>query len=194
MRPAGAVVEGMNAFDLVVQGRHRDERIDVWPDFVGVDDLGEIAHQPHDVIGILRRSVHDLASRRIFECGSGLLPKSGIVAFKHLLDRADVVRREYLPLLQQVIAFEQGVRVISDFLGLRRDEVALEQFGPVQFVRRRNDAFNFGAVLGFLKTEGPDENVLVRDGPGKAFQDREFPVRVVDAFQDSDGFQVRFGR
>src|SRR5690606_15935129 len=85
------VVEGMDAFELMMAQGHFNERIRIEKRRIVHEALQPI-HQDRNVLG-RRRSVNG-ASRSVLENRARYLAESGLVGFQYALDFQDVVQGE----------------------------------------------------------------------------------------------------
>ncbi len=106
---AVAVVERVDALELVVDQRHFDERVG-GEQFVVIDEAFEVAHERDDVVRVLRRGVDRLSGAVLQGC-SRQFADTGVVLFQLGLDLDDVVGGEQTALVHLVEADAQGLAV-----------------------------------------------------------------------------------
>ena len=151
----------MDAFELVMDQRHLDQRVSVENRPV-VDEAFQVTHQGHDDLGLLRWRV-DGVSHAILECCARQLSQAGGVALEHGLNFQNVVDREQIAFLHQVKADPQCLPVAQHLLGGGIGEGFRHGVILEQLVVRRDDVLNRGTVLGLLNGEGIDQNALIRN-------------------------------
>ena len=95
-----------------------------------------------------------------------------------------MVGGEQTALVHLVEADTQGLAVTQHFLGDRVGPVVGEEVVLKEFVMGGDDVFDGGTVLGLLHAQGVDENALVGDGGGDAFEFGQFAAGQCQFFQD----------
>lgn len=138
----------MDAFELVMDERHLDQRIGREQRVV-VDEAFQVAHQGQNLVRVLRRGV-DGASAIAFECRARQLAKAGTVALQFLLDLQDVVVGQQPGSTHGGKTNAQGLAVVSNFLGRCAAGGVGENGFAKQFVVSGDDVLDFGTVFGLL--------------------------------------------
>ncbi len=159
--PPVALVERMDALELVRNERHLEKRVRL-EGGVAMDESFQFSHQAQHILGILGRHVDDLAGP-IPQGGTRKRPEPRPVFLQHLLEPQNVVEGQEPGVRHLLEPHAQRLAVAEDLLGRRIArplglEAALEQF-----VVGGDDVFDLGTVLRFLKPQGIDENALVRN-------------------------------
>ncbi|MNQ98972.1 hypothetical protein D3C85_1146920 [compost metagenome] len=159
---AVAVVERMNAFELVVDQRHLHQWVGV-EQLVVIDELLQVTHKPDDIFRMLRRRV-DHSPHAVLQGGPGQTAQASGVALELRLNRDDLVGGQQTRLAHRAVADIQGLAVTQDFLGCRAAGGVGKSIVAEQIVMGGDDVFDGGAVLGLLHAEGIDQDALMRNG------------------------------
>lgn len=114
MRPLPSL-EGVDAFELMVDERHADERVGI-EGRVGVHEGFEVGHEVGDLGAALGRGVDDLAGVTC-ESGAGDLAEAGVVFLEDRLNFQNLVAGEEACLLDALETSPEGFAVAEDFLG-----------------------------------------------------------------------------
>ena len=169
-------------FELMVDQGHLDQRIRL-EERVVVDEPLEIRHERDDVRGILRRRVDD-SSRGVLERGTRHLPEAGAVALECFLYVLNVFRGQEPGGRDGLEAGAECLSVAEDFLRTAADGFLWKGRVAEQLVVGRDDVLDLGTVLGLLKAEGIDEDLLIRNRCRNPFQFSELPACCRQSLQD----------
>jgi hypothetical protein len=158
MRPVVAVVERMNALELVMDERHLDQWIGGTERIV--IEAFEVGHQRHDGGRILRRRI-DRVAGTVPQRGARELAEAGIVLLQLGLDTDDVIAGQEAGTSHRLEPDPQRVAVTRHLLGRGAMDGVRKSGGAEQLVGRGDDVFDGRAVLGFLQAQGADQDPLV---------------------------------
>ena len=109
-----AIVERMDALELVMDERHLDQGIGIEQRIV-IDEALKIVHEGGDLVGILGRSVNGAAGG-VLERGAGHLAETSLIFLKLGLDLEQVVQGKQACLLHGFEAAPQCLPIAEDFL------------------------------------------------------------------------------
>ncbi len=186
--PTVAVGEGVDAFELVMDDRHLDQRVEiavpappdpVLPNGIVVDEDLQRVHVCDDRVGVLRRDIDHRAGLVVLEGGARRRAKPAVGALEHLEHGND--HRVGQQTAQAVLfaeAMAQRVGIERDFLCRRGRRVFGKGARVEQLVLRGDDVLDLGARLGFLHRKHVDQDALIGDRCGTALQLGEVPVRL----------------
>jgi hypothetical protein len=182
-----AIVEGVDALELVADQRHLDQGVDR-EELGRVDKTLQTAHQLDDLGRVLRGRVNGLPAA-VLQRGAGQLAQAGVVALELALNLDDVIGGEQATVAHFFIAHTQGLAVAQHLLGGRIGKSIGQHVAFEQLVVRGDDVLDLGAVLRLLHAQGVDQDALVGDRPCHALQ---FSQRAAAAGQlPEDGRRVK---
>lgn len=187
--PAIAVRKRVDALELMVDQRHLDQRIER-ADRIVVDEALQRSHVCEHQIAVLWRHVDDGAAAVVPESGAGA-PAEPIAAPLQKLKHVDegVVADDAAARTKAVMPQLQCVAIERHFLG-RRVGLLRKQFRLEQLILRGDDILDLGTRLGLLQCQGVDQDALVRDRGGPAFQFRKRPVGGGQCLQHRHRLQI----
>ena len=188
--PPVSVVERVDGLELVVDDGHFEQRIDIRPRTVVIDDSFQISEKRDNFVPVLRRRVDHFAGCPVLDGRSRLGPNPGRIVFQTTLDGANVVDGQQLAPLDEAKSLKQGIGVIAHLFCLERRGFFRSDGRTVQFVVRRHDVFDFRTVFRLLQTERVNQNISVGDRPGKAVESRQLAIGVGQAFENFLGLKV----
>jgi hypothetical protein len=167
---------------------HFDQRIGGKTHAVIIDKTLQVAHQLNDGFRVLGRGV-DGFTCAIFQCGAGQLAESGTVLLQFGLNFNDVPGGEQPTLAHPVKADPQGLAITQHLFGSRISETFGEEIVLKKFIMGGDDVFDGRTVLGFLHTEGIDENALVGNRGGNPLELGKFAAGQSQFFQNRGGLK-----
>ncbi|MNJ49385.1 hypothetical protein D3C77_446110 [compost metagenome] len=156
-----AVIEGVNALELVVDDGHLDQGIGI-TELVVIDIAHQIVHQGCYLVCMLGRGVDHLAGAGILEIGAGQTAQAGAVLFQTLLHRQNVGQPDQLLTAHNGKALLEGGGIILHLFGGRIDRL-FKQVGAVEIILGGDDVLDLRAVFCLLQRQGIDQDPLVGD-------------------------------
>ena len=159
-----AIVKRVNALELMMGNRHPQQGIET---IVGVDEVNQVGHQRLHLVSVLRWLIDRLPGGFVFQNGARQFTQPRSVLLQLRLHGQQRFQPDQPGVPHRFVASAQSGNIVPNLLSSR---------GPtgfflkgIQLVVRRDDIFNFRAILRFLNAESIEQNPLIWQRLTKTF-------------------------